>query len=123
MKQANELASHQAEDQSKLGATERLVGMECSVKCYLNFQFVEGLVRELVREPSSLRQRANARNVRFRIFYGGQFTLLAHLIKPNYLLKRIPLEVLIKDILEQAGVELNLTASNGTRYRTLDGLI
>ena len=36
----------------------------------------------------SLRRRANARNIDFRIFYGGQFTLSTHsprqLIKPNY---------------------------------------
>ena len=33
----------------------------------------------------SLRRKANARNVSFRISYGGQFTLSTQLIKPNYL--------------------------------------
>ena len=65
---------------------ERLVGWKCIVKCYLNDQPVEVLWDT-----------------------GAKVSII-----PENLLKRILPGVTIKDITELVGVELNLTAANGT---------
>ena len=65
---------------------ERLVGRKCIVKCYLNDQPVEVLWDT-----------------------GAKVSII-----PENLLKRILPGVTIKDISELVGVELNLTAANGT---------
>ena len=46
-------------------------------------------------------RRANARNVNFKILYGGQFTFLTRFIKPNYLPQPAVIRVISSNILYQ----------------------